>query len=31
MKYDNVNDYEVLSMVADNEEATEALFENIGH
>ena len=27
MKYDNVNDYEVLSMVADNEEATEAPFE----
>ena len=26
MKYDNANDYEVLSMVADNEEATETLF-----
>ena len=26
MTYDNINDYEVLSMVADNEEATEALF-----
>lgn len=27
MSYDNINDYEVLSMVADNEEATEILFE----
>lgn len=27
MNYDNVNDYEILSMVADNEEATEALFK----
>ena len=27
MNYDNVNDYEILSMVADNEDATEALFK----
>ena len=27
MNYNNVNDYEILSLVADNEEATEALFE----
>lgn len=27
MSYDDVNDYEVLSVVADNEDATEFLFE----
>ena len=27
MNYNNVNDYEILSLVDDNEEATEALFE----
>ena len=27
MNYDDINDYEVLSMVADNEEATELLFK----
>ena len=27
MNYNNVNDYEILSLVADNEEATEELFE----
>lgn len=27
MNYNNVNDYELLSIVADNEEATEALFD----
>lgn len=27
MNYDDINDYEVLSMVADNEEATELLFD----
>ncbi len=26
MKYDNINDNEILSMVADNEDATETLF-----
>ncbi len=26
MTYDDINDYELLSMVADNEDATEALF-----
>ncbi len=26
MNYDNINDYEILSIVADNEEATEILF-----
>lgn len=27
MSYDDINDYEVLSLVADNEDATELLFE----
>lgn len=27
MNYDDINDYEILSVVADNEEATEILFE----
>ena len=27
MNYDDINDYEVLSMVADNEDATELLFK----
>ena len=27
MRYDEINDYEVLSMVADNEDATEILFK----
>lgn len=27
MNYDNINDYEILSMVADNEDATELLFK----
>lgn len=27
MRYDDINDYEVLSMVADNEDATELLFK----
>ena len=27
MNYDDINDYEVLSIVADNEEATEVLFK----
>ena len=27
MNYDEINDYEVLSMVADNEDATELLFK----
>lgn len=26
MKYDNINDYEILSIVSDNEQATETLF-----
>ena len=27
MNYEDINDYEVLSMVADNEDATELLFK----